>query len=223
MSEERDPVVEVSCREAACATRFPLPSRWLGRNVYCPRCGRRLTARPAGAETAIQRLRQQAPRGGHSPVRRLPLVAVIDNVRSLWNVGSIFRSADACGVAALSLCGITGHPPREAISKTALGAEDVVPWRWAEEVADEVERWAAEGYCPVGLESSDDAVPIEAFAWPERVCLVVGNEVSGVSAEALRRCERLVSIRMLGVKESLNVAVAFGIAAHRAGSALIQS
>jgi tRNA G18 (ribose-2'-O)-methylase SpoU len=193
---------------------------WLGRNMYCPFCGVRMTAKPLDVERRLLE-RQEKTRGGTgSPVERLPIVALVDNVRSLWNVGSIFRSADACGVQELVLAGISGCPPRPEITKTALGAEQAVAWRYHADAADALARLRGEGYEPVALETSKRAVPLEGMRWPKRLCLVVGNEVAGVSAPVLESCERQVYIPMCGVKNSLNVAVAFGIAAFAASAAL---
>ena len=150
----------------------------------------------------------------------LPLVAVLDNIRSLWNVGSIFRTADACGVRRLFLAGITGTPPRKEISKTALGAEESVAWRYVSSASEAVDAATHEGYTPVVLESSRDAVAIDEIQWPEKVCLILGNEVAGVAPGMLATQMQQVYIPMAGKKESFNVAVAFGIAAFEAASQL---
>ena len=96
---------------------------WLGRNMYCPACGVRMTAKPLQVEAALRERERSAAGGRGSAIQRLPLVALVDNVRSLWNVGSIFRTADACGIREIVLAGISGCPPRPEITKTALGAE----------------------------------------------------------------------------------------------------
>ncbi|ANM32336.1 hypothetical protein ABI59_18090 [Acidobacteria bacterium Mor1] len=163
---------------------------------------------------------QRIAGGAGAPQSRLPLRVIVDNVRSLWNVGSIFRSADACGVEELILTGITGCPPRPEIAKTALGAEEMVRWRYVAEPASACDALAAEGFVPVVLERGGGAVELDAFRWPERVCLIVGNEVAGVGTELLSRDLRRVAIPMYGGKESFNVAVAFGIAGHSAARAL---
>ncbi len=151
---------------------------------------------------------------------RLPLAVLVDNVRSLWNVGSMFRTADACGVRTLVLSGITAYPPRPEITKTALGAEKVVNWRYGADPLELLGQLVAEGYTPVAVETSPGAVSLEEFAWPEQVCLVVGNEVTGISPSVLERCPQHVRIPMRGLKGSFNVAVAFGIAAYAAARAL---
>jgi 23S rRNA (guanosine2251-2'-O)-methyltransferase len=216
-SEKTYPVL---CPSERCGELFDVPRQRLGRNMYCPACGVRLTARPLEIEPRL-RARQRQVRGGEgAPTVRLPLIVLVDNVRSLWNVGSIFRSADACGVERIVLSGISGCPPQPRIAKTALGAEESVAWSYGadtlEALADPVER----GYVPVALEMSERAVSIEDFDWPPRVCLVVGNEVAGVTPQVLDVCPHHVTIPMLGMKRSFNVAVAFGIAAYRAAHAL---
>ena len=143
-----------------------------------------------------------------------PIVAVLENVRSLWNVGSILRSADGAGLERVLLCGYTGHPPRKEISKTALGAEDHVPWEYWSSAAEACQSLAEEGYRVIALEtgssSSDlDSVPLEA-----RTAFVVGNEVEGIRAETLAHCAAWAALPMRGHKDSLNVAVAFGVAAY---------
>ncbi len=141
------------------------------------------------------------------------IVGVLDDVRSRWNVGSIFRSADAAGLAALVLAGITPTPPATMIAKTALGAEETVPWRYSASAAEALHTAQQEGRQLWALELTRDAAPIFEVEPPPRLALVVGNEVSGVSAEALALCSRHVAIPMAGRKGSLNVAVAFGVAA----------
>lgn len=173
-----------------------------------------MTARPLGVaeQLALQEERVRGEAGAGIP--RLPLAVLVDNVRSLWNVGSIFRTADACGVREIVLTGITGCPPRVQISKTALGAERAVAWRYRSEAGDALDELVAAGYTPVAVETSPRAVEIDRFDWPSRVCLVIGNEVAGVTSGILDACHHHVRISMRGVKDSLNVAVAFGIVAH---------
>jgi tRNA G18 (ribose-2'-O)-methylase SpoU len=145
---------------------------------------------------------------------------LVDNVRSLWNVGSILRTSDACGVREVVLAGITGTPPRVQISKTALGAEQAVAWRYRAEPGEALEELIANGYTPVAVEATPRAVPLDEMAWPSPVCLVIGNEVAGVTPRVLEACPHHASIPMRGVKDSLNVAVAFGIAAHHVARVL---
>jgi tRNA G18 (ribose-2'-O)-methylase SpoU len=167
------------------------------------------------------REREREVRGGDgADIRRLPVAVLLEDVRSLWNVGSIFRTADACGVGQLVLTGITGYPPRQQIAKTALGAEEAVPWRYRADPQQALEQLVADSYSPVAIETSSRAVSLEEMQWPHRICLVVGNEVAGVSPQILDACPQHVFIPMRGVKDSMNVAVAFGIAAYHASRAL---
>lgn len=191
--------------------------------------------RPRAAARAQQDLLYHPPPGedplgatlGHDPmyesgVDRPPgepvlppcdLVALLDDVRSQWNVGAIFRTADGAGWAGLDLCGITSVPPARIVAKVALGAEQYVPWRYSASVVDACLARAREGYELVALEQTRDAVAVHDFEPARKTALVLGNEVVGASAEALALCQRRVAIPMSGRKASLNVAVAYGVAA----------
>ncbi|MCL4235275.1 MAG: RNA methyltransferase [Deltaproteobacteria bacterium] len=139
---------------------------------------------------------------------------ILDNIRSAYNVGAMFRTADAVGASRLMLCGITAHPPNAKLEKTALGAIDVVPWSYHAATAWAIDELRAAGVAIVGLEAAPGATPIHDFAWPDAVALVVGNEVTGISREVLARCDAVVAIPMVGVKNSLNVASAAAIALY---------
>lgn len=145
--------------------------------------------------------------------RRIMLLA--HNIRSLWNVGSFFRTADAFAVEKVYLTGYTGTPPRKEISKTSLGADEWLPWEHAEDPATVLAALKADGWTIAALELTPDAVDIAAYEPPEKICLVLGHEVTGVSDELIGLCDVALQIPMLGKKESLNVAVATGIALHR--------
>ena len=147
---------------------------------------------------------------------RLPVVVVLDNVRSLYNTGAFFRTADGCAVEKLVLCGITPRPDQgarqqRAIAKTALGAERSVPWEYAADAATAVDAAAAAGYQVVAVENSAQAIDLYEWtpAWP--VCLVFGHETGGVAPELAERLTTHVRIPMLGEKRSLNVATAAGV------------
>jgi|SRR6056297_2496093 len=150
------------------------------------------------------------------PQARCPVYALLDNVRSAWNVGSMFRTADAAGLAGLYLCGMTATPPRPDIEKTALGASATVPWDYWPDSAEAVRAIAARGVQVVALERTDDARPHDTFAYRYPLCFVVGHEVEGVRPEVLAACDARVAIPMHGHKGSLNVAVSFGIMAYAA-------
>ncbi len=147
-------------------------------------------------------------------VEKIPVVVVLDNVRSLYNVGSVFRTCDAFRVAELHLCGITGTPPNAEIHKTALGAEDAVVWRHYASTEQSLDSLLAEGYTLMAVEQCAGSVtPAEAAAlgMGGKVALVFGHEVRGVGQEVVDRCKVAIEIPQYGTKHSLNVSVAAGI------------
>ena len=144
---------------------------------------------------------------------RMPVSVVLDSIRSLHNVGAIFRTADGAGIEKIWLCGITGYPPQGDIAKTALGAEQSVPWEYAQDIMEVVRQHKVRGYQIVLLEQLDASIPHDTFIPEKPVCLVVGNEVEGVVEELAQCADVAVEIPMAGVKNSLNVAVAFGVVA----------
>lgn len=137
------------------------------------------------------------------------MVIIAHDIRSLHNVGSVFRSADCFGIERVYLTGYTGTPPRSEIAKTALGAEDRVPWE-AGEVFEVIARLKATGYRVVALENGVEAGPIGPREG--KIALVLGNEVEGIEADVLAGVDETVEIPMPGRKRSLNVSVAAGIA-----------
>ena len=151
---------------------------------------------------------------------RIRLMVVLDNIRSLHNVGSIFRTADGVGIEKLWLCGITGYPPQSGIEKTALGSEQSVPWEYASNAADVLKRLKSQGYEILMLEQAQGSCPFEDYRPQGPVCLLLGNEVDGVSDDLVPFCDKSVEIEMAGVKNSLNVAVAFGVVAFHLRSFL---
>jgi tRNA G18 (ribose-2'-O)-methylase SpoU len=161
------------------------------------------------------------------PGRRDPeLIALLENVRSLWNVGSMFRTADGAGFGRLVLTGITGAPPRPEITKTALGADTVVPWEYEADPLAAVQRIKDAGFRLLALETAPNARPLAEVNPQGAVCLVIGHEVAGISARILALADDVALLPMRGRKTSLNVAVAFGIAAYHlaeARSATIES
>lgn len=161
-----------------------------------------------------ERLPWQATRGAaaYEPIMgRLPVTVVLENVRSMYNVGSFFRTMDAAGAAKLCLCGITAAPPKHAISKTALGAEEVVPWEHTWDAAGLVARLRSEGCEIAAIETSLHAVDV--FDWQPRfpVALLFGHETDGLTPELSAMADTHVRIPMLGKKHSLNVATAGGV------------
>jgi len=147
----------------------------------------------------------------YEQIAELPVVTLLDNVRSLYNVGAFFRSADAVRLRGLILCGITGHPPNRAITKTALGAETTVHWEHAANAVPVIERLRAEGHEIAAAETSVKSVDL--FDWTPAfpVCLIFGNEIDGIRPELSALADTHVRIPMLGTKHSLNVATAGGV------------
>lgn len=142
---------------------------------------------------------------------KLPVAILLDNVRSMYNVGAFFRTADGAGVERLLLAGITGRPPQNAIRKTALGAEERVPWEAVSDPIPAVQHLQTAGYEVAAVETSTRAVDI--FDWRPQfpVCVLFGHEVDGLPQALLELCDTHVRIPMLGLKHSLNVASAGAI------------
>lgn len=145
---------------------------------------------------------------------KLPLAVMLDNVRSMYNVGAIFRTADAFLIKEMILAGITGRPPHPEITKTALGAEESVCWRHSIDVFAEAVRMRNEGWRLCVLEQTHNSVPLQDFRCEkdERYLLVVGNEVEGVDQRIVDLADVVLEIPQAGVKHSLNVSVSAGIA-----------
>ena len=148
------------------------------------------------------------------PKTNYPIYGLIENVRSLHNVGSIFRTADGAGISKLYLTGITGCPPREQIRKTSLGAEETVPWSYEKDAAGVIKRLKKKGYQIVALEHTSSSSHYGEADYRFPLCLIVGNEYHGMQDHLVEMADLAVEIPMLGVKQSLNVSVAFGIALY---------
>jgi tRNA G18 (ribose-2'-O)-methylase SpoU len=144
-------------------------------------------------------------------MKKFPVSVVLENIRSLYNVGSIFRTSDGAFVERLYLCGYTGYPPRKEIDKTALGSVESVNWKRVEDTACAVEECRSAGYQIVSLEHTDRSRPYNKVEYKFPVCLIVGNEVEGVSSGLVESSHMAIDIPMYGIKQSLNVAVAYGI------------
>ncbi len=144
---------------------------------------------------------------------KLPLVVVLDNVRSLHNIGSVFRTSDAFRVSCIHLCGITARPPHPEMHKTALGAEYTVDWKYVSDTVEAVELLRREGYVVYAVEQAEGSLMLGDFV-PEKgkkYAVVLGNEVKGVRQEAIDRCDGCLEIPQYGTKHSLNVSVTAGI------------
>lgn len=153
--------------------------------------------------------------GSNGTQELLPSFAMLDNIRSVWNVGSIFRTADAVGLGGLFLTGMTATPPRKDIEKTALGATLTVPWDYWQDSAKAAQHIKDQGIALVALEQTSRSVDWDDFQYPFPHCFVVGHEVNGVRSEILDIADHVVEIPMAGTKHSLNVAVSFGILAYQ--------
>jgi len=139
---------------------------------------------------------------------------VCDNIRSLENIGSIFRTADALGVDKIFLGGICGKPPHHKISKTALGAEENIEWEYQWQTWRIIDKLKKEKVNIVVLEQTKKSIPYTKFKPKFPLALVIGNEIKGVSNSVLKKADDIIHLPMLGKKESLNVSVAFGIAGY---------
>lgn len=193
----------------ACHFRFPTPAD-TRLDLPCPRC-----------HTATQQVvpAYTSPKVDPSLQSGLgvPVEALLDSLRSAWNVGSIFRTADGAGLRHLHLCGTTPTPENPKTLKTALGSESAVPWTYHLNGLLAVRELKAQGMRILGLEGGSSAVSIfEAVHQPDArpILLVVGSELSGIDPDILCECDTVVAIPMLGFKRSLNVATAFGVAAY---------
>jgi 23S rRNA (guanosine2251-2'-O)-methyltransferase len=196
------------CENPKCMLRYPVVEEQpVGQ--ACPRCG---------ADTQVvhtKKLVSEAAVQGEIPTHRR-IYALLDNLRSAWNVGSIIRTAEGAGFAHLYLGGITPTPQSRKVLKTSLGAERSLSWSQHNNSLRQVERLKSQGYLIWALENVPGSVPIfetvkKLYDAPR--VLVVGNEVCGIDPDILRQSDRLLAIPMQGLKKSLNVAVAFGIAA----------
>lgn len=143
--------------------------------------------------------------------KRAPIYAVLENIRSLFNVGAMFRTSDAALVSKVFLTGITASPPHAEIDKSALGATDVVPWEYCRDCQKPIKELKAAGIFIVALELTRQSVCYTDFKYSFPVCLIVGNEIEGVSQETLNLCDAAIDISMFGRATSLNVATAYGI------------
>jgi tRNA G18 (ribose-2'-O)-methylase SpoU len=142
---------------------------------------------------------------------RNPVHVVLDNLRSAYNVGSMFRTGDGAAVEHIHLCGMSAHPPHKKLEKTALGAFDYVPWTYHERTRDCLDALRARGIPIVAVEVTPDAVDYTRFDWPRPVAVVFGHEVHGINERTLAACDAVVKIPMRGHKNSMNVATAFGV------------
>lgn len=142
---------------------------------------------------------------------KIPIIILLDNVRSLFNVGSVFRTADAFLVEAIYLCGYTGTPPHKEIQKTALGATETVVWRHFPTILDAIDELKKTGYKVYAVEQTENSIRLDKFFPDDKIALIFGNEVSGVQQEAVNVCHGAIEVPQLGMKHSLNIAVCVGV------------
>ena len=177
--------------------------------------GRSLKGKPApdGIETffEVKTRDSELPPEEFAKLPRRPIHIVLDNLRSAFNVGSIFRLADAARAAEVIPCGYTAHPPHHKLEQTSLGTTDSVPWRRFDDTVSALTDLKANGIQLIAVETARGASPYHHFEYSFPVALVLGNEALGVSEAALRMCDSLVEIPVFGYKNSINVATAAGI------------
>ncbi|HWK04761.1 MAG TPA: RNA methyltransferase [Puia sp.] len=144
---------------------------------------------------------------------KTPVIVVLDNIRSMHNVGSVFRTADAFLLEGIFLCGYTPQPPHRDIHKTALGATETVEWRYFGDTAEAVRSLKEDGYKVFAVEQVENSIPLQEFAAQHsgKLAVIFGNEVSGVGEAALKLCDGCVEIPQWGMKHSLNISIAAGI------------
>lgn len=145
--------------------------------------------------------------------QKTPIAIVLDNVRSMHNVGSAFRTADGFAIEKIYLCGITGTPPHREIEKTALGATQSVTWEYAKDTNEVIDQLRSEGYTIVAIEQAENSVLLHEFQpdSSKKYALVFGNEVNGVDEDVMKKIDTCIEIPQYGTKHSLNVSVAIGI------------
>ncbi|HNP67142.1 MAG TPA: TrmH family RNA methyltransferase [Aequorivita sp.] len=145
--------------------------------------------------------------------KKTPLIIILDNIRSLNNIGSVFRTADAFLVKKIYLCGITAQPPHKDIQKTALGATDSVEWEYAENVMEVVSKLQNEGVCVASIEQAELAVNLDDFSVQKEMtyAIIFGNEVKGVQQKVVTASDAVIEIPQYGTKHSLNISVSVGV------------
>ncbi|HZD09953.1 MAG TPA: RNA methyltransferase [Candidatus Binatia bacterium] len=196
------------CQNEACRFRFPVTAD-TQHGWQCPECGARtvFVSESFAASHPNVVVEDEGP----------PVEALLDNIRSVFNVGAMFRTADGAGLRRLHLCGITATPEHPKVAKTALGAECTTPWSRYTNALDAAQLLQSQGAQLWALErqtGSESLFAANPSAAKAPIVLVVGNELAGVDPQLLQRCDRILHIPMAGVKESLNVAIAFGVAAY---------
>ena len=144
---------------------------------------------------------------------KFPIIVVLENIRSAYNVGSVFRTADAFLLEAIYVTGYTCFPPHKEIKKTALGAEETVTWKKFADAAEAIAALKAKGYTVYAIEQAVNSLPLQLvnFNANEKIAVIFGNEVTGVEQDTIQRCDGCIEIPQLGMKHSLNIATAAGV------------
>ena len=144
---------------------------------------------------------------------KIPVIGVLENIRSAYNVGSVFRTADAFLLEGIFICGYTCKPPHKEIKKTALGAEDSVTWKHFDNAAAAIEQLKSDGYKVYAIEQAENSLSLESinFNSIEKIAVIFGNEVSGVEQSTIELCDGVIEIPQFGMKHSLNIATAAGV------------
>ena len=143
---------------------------------------------------------------------KMPIIVVLENIRSAYNVGSVFRTADAFLLEGIYICGYTAYPPHKEIRKTALGADESVHWKHFRQVKDALDDLKAQGYKIYAVEQVQNSVPLQQLKWQgEKIAVILGNEVTGVEQSTIEQTDGSLEIPQLGMKHSLNVSVAAGV------------
>jgi tRNA G18 (ribose-2'-O)-methylase SpoU len=194
----------------SCGLRYPLINGDNAKGVRCPACLGETSVATRRSVPAGERLK-----GTQTPAKIGVRAVLLDNIRSAWNVGSILRSADGFGFDHVYLCGITPTPENEAVRKTSLGAEETLLWSYHKDAVKLADGLKREGWRVIALEEGEGAEKINSISSEpgERLALILGSETTGVDPGLLDLSDEVVAIPMRGVKRSLNVAVAFSVAA----------
>lgn len=197
----------IECKNPECHFRFPAKAFQM-REIKCPRC-------KSEAEI-IRKYSEVSSPNLHVINQEKPRISImLDNIRSVYNVGSILRTADGFGIKHIYLCGITATPDNDKIAKTGLGAEWSIPWTYGKNCVSLIKTLKQQEIFLLGLEVGEKSIPIHEYHPNEtrsNILLVLGNEIAGIDPEIRDLCDQLVYIPMYGYKQSYNVTIAFGIA-----------
>jgi 23S rRNA (guanosine2251-2'-O)-methyltransferase len=143
---------------------------------------------------------------------KLPVIVVLENIRSAYNVGSVFRTADAFLLQSIYICGYTAHPPHKEIKKTALGAEDTVDWKYFKNIREAIGELKKNGFEIYAVEQAENSTKLQAASFKqEKIAVIFGNEVTGVEQSTIEQTNGCIEIPQLGMKHSLNIATAAGV------------